>query len=51
MPDGLISTLVEVLGLVLAVVCAWLLEPLAGGVALGVVLVLAGAVLGARSRW
>lgn len=48
-PDGLVSTVVEVVGLVLLVVAAWLWDSLAGVAALGAVLVLLGYVLGARS--
>ena len=50
MPDGLVSTLLEVLGLALMVVAAWLWEPLAGVAASGALLVLAGFVLGDRSN-
>ena len=49
-PDGLISTLVEVLGLLLVVVSAFVWAPLAGVAVLGVVLVLLGVVLGSRTR-
>lgn len=49
-PDGLLSTLIEVVGLVLVVVAAWLWEPLAGVGVSGLVLVLLGFVLGDRSR-
>ena len=49
-PDGSVSTALELVGLVLAVAAAWLWQPLAGLFAAGAVLVLLGAVLGARSR-
>lgn len=48
-PDGLVSTVAELVGMVLVVVAAWLWEPLAGVAALGAVLVLLGYALGARS--
>jgi hypothetical protein len=49
-PQGLVSTLLEVLGLVLVLVAAWLFAPLAGLAVSGVVLVALGAALGARTR-
>lgn len=49
-PDGLVSSLLEVVGLVLVVAAAWVWEPLAAVAVLGVVLVLLGAALGSRSR-
>ncbi len=49
-PDGLLSTLLEVFGLVAVVAAAWAWEPLAGVAAAGVVSVLLGYVLGSRSR-
>ena len=50
-PDGLISTLLEVGGIVLTVGAAFTISVSAGLIALGVVLVAAGMVLGERSRW
>ena len=50
MRDGLISTAVEVLGLVLMLAAAWLWATLAGVFVTGGVLVLAGYVLGVRTR-
>lgn len=49
-PDGSLSTLLEVLGLVLMVAAAAAWAPLAGVFAAGGVLVLLGYVLGSRSR-
>ncbi len=49
-PDGVLSTLLEIVGLALMVAAAWLWAPLAGVFTIGGVLVLLGAVLGARSR-
>lgn len=50
-PDGLVSTALEVAGFVVALTAAWLAGFLAGLAATGVVLVVAGVVLGQRSRW
>lgn len=49
-PDGLVSSVLEVLGLVLLVVSAWVWAPLAGVAASGVVLVALGVALGVRTR-
>lgn len=49
-PEGSVTTLVEIVGLVLMVASAGLWEPLAGLFCAGVVLVLLGWVVGARSR-
>lgn len=49
-PDGSVSTAMEVAGLALMTVCAWLWAPLAGLFVTGAVLVLLGYVLGARTR-
>ena len=48
--DGLVSSVLEVLGLVLLVVSAWVWAPLAGVAASGVVLVALGVALGVRTR-
>lgn len=49
MPDGLLSSLIEVVGLLVMLVAAWLFDPLAGVFVLGALLVLVGFVLGDRS--
>ena len=49
-PDGLLSTLLEVAGLIAATAAAWLFAPLAGVFAAGVVLVVLGLALGSRTR-
>ena len=49
-PEGLVSTALEVLGFGLALAAAWLFAPLAGVFASGVVMVALGVALGARTR-
>lgn len=50
-PDGLVSTALEVAGFVVVLTAAWLAGFLVGLAATGVLLVVAGVVLGQRSRW
>jgi len=49
LPEGLLSTLMEVAGLIAVTSAAWLYAPLAGVAVSGVVLVLLGYVLGSRT--
>lgn len=49
LPDGLVSTLLEVAGLITVTAAAWLFAPLAGVAVSGLVLVLLGYVLGNRT--
>ncbi|WP_293311548.1 hypothetical protein [Mycolicibacterium sp.] len=49
LPDGLVSTLLEVAGLITVTAAAWLFAPLAGLAMAGVLLVLLGFVLGSRT--
>lgn len=49
-PDGAVSTILEVVGLIGLAVCAFAVSPLAGAAAVCALAVLAGVVLGRSTR-